>query len=1015
MKRKLFMLMALFLIGIGVAMAQTQVQGTIVDEQGEPVIGASVLVKGTTTGTVTNIDGEFALSAPSNGTLVISYVGMQTMEVAVSPRIRVILRSDAELLDEVVVTGYGTFKKSSFTGSAATVSTDKLKDVPVTSVSDKLAGNVAGVQINSVSGQPGATESIRIRGMGSINAGNNPLYVIDGVPVLSGDMSGFNYADAGTSILSTLNSSDIENITVIKDAAAASLYGSRAANGVVVITTKKGKAGKTVFSVKANWGFSNMAVDYRPTLDGDARRELLHLGLVNYAKYTEGKSDAEAKAYADDNIDTYAPKPWSGWTDWRKILIRNGQYQNYDVSAQGGNEKTKFYSSISYAKQEGIYENSGFDRITGSVNVSHQASDKLTLDVSSLFSYSDQSSVSEGYSYSSPIMAMASMVSPSSYPYNKDGTLGRYFPAIGDDWANPLRAIKYTSNKNKLTRTFNTLSGTYTITKGLKLKEVLSYDFTQNASIAWWGPQSNDGRTANGVFQKYMINTSKFNSQTQLTYDRSFDRVHNLSFLLGYETEAYKNENVYGTGSNYAAMDDPKPEIQNAAITKSSSSISEYRMLSYLGRADYNYDSKYYVSASYRRDGSSRLAKANRWGDFWSLSGSWRLTNEPFMESIREKVTDTKIRASYGVNGTQPWRYYDFMPVYSFGYNYDNQVGTSESTPGNANLKWEKNYAFNAGIDLTFLNRFTLTVEWYTRKTQDLLLERPISGTIGFVDEYNHANELVNVGAMRNSGIELELRSTNVQKKDFTWNTTLTLAHNQNKILQLNKDQDEIISYESIHRVGQPYNSFYAYEYAGVDPQTGKELYYKNTNDEHARETTTDETKANRTIIGSADPKVTGGLTNTLTWKFIDLNFTFTYSFGGKVYDGVSWLHSNGGIDLFYGAVPSHYKKEDMWRNPGDNAKLPMFANGNVDVPSSRWLLPSDHVRLKNLTLGFTLPTKLSKKVGFDRIRAYMSGNNLLTFKSKKLYVDPENTASGFVYFRAPAMRTVTFGVELGF
>ena len=235
------MLMALFLIGIGVAMAQTQVQGTIVDEQGEPVIGASVLVKGTTTGTVTNIDGEFALSAPSNGTLVISYVGMQTMEVAVSPRIRVILRSDAELLDEVVVTGYGTFKKSSFTGSAATVNTDKLKDVPVTSVSDKLAGNVAGVQINSVSGQPGATESIRIRGMGSINAGNNPLYVIDGVPVLSGDMSGFSYADAGTSILSTLNSSDIENITVIKDAAAASLYGSRAANGVVVITTKKGK------------------------------------------------------------------------------------------------------------------------------------------------------------------------------------------------------------------------------------------------------------------------------------------------------------------------------------------------------------------------------------------------------------------------------------------------------------------------------------------------------------------------------------------------------------------------------------------------------------------------------------------------------------------------------------------------------------------------------------------------------------------------------------------------------
>ena len=1010
------MLMALFLMGIGAAMAQTQVQGTIVDEQGEAVIGASVLVKGTSTGTVTNLDGQFTLSAPANGTLVISYVGMQTMEVAVSPKVRVVLHSDAELLDEVVVTGYGTFKKSSFTGSAATVNTDKLKDVPVTSVSDKLAGNVAGVQINSISGQPGATESIRIRGMGSINAGNNPLYVIDGVPMLSGDMAGFDYSKAGTSILSTLNSSDIENITVIKDAAAASLYGSRAANGVVVITTKKGKAGKTSFNVKANWGFSNMAIDYRPTLDGEARREILHFGLQNYAKYEEGKTDAEAKAYADKYIDTYAPKPWSGWADWRKLLLRTGKYQNYDVNAQGGNEKTKFYTSLSYSKQEGIFENSDLGRITGNVNVSHQANDKLVIDVSSLFGYTDQNSVSEGFSFSNPIMAFSSMVSPSSYPYNKDNTLATYFPAIGNRWANPLRAIKYSWNKNKLTRSFNTISGTYTITKGLKLKELISYDFNQNVSSAWWGPKSLDGHTSNGTFQKYMINTSKLNSQTQLTYDRVFDRVHNLSVLLGYETEAYKNENTYVNGSNYADLEDPKPEIENAAITRSSSDISEYRMLSYLGRVDYNYDSKYYASVSYRRDGSSRLAKKNRWGDFWSVSGSWRLTNEPFMESIREKVTDTKIRASYGVNGTQPWRYYDYKPLFRFGYNYDGQVGSAESTPGNPNLKWEKNYAFNVGLDLTFFNRFTATVEWYTRKTQDLLIERPISGTIGFVNIYNKATELVNIGSMRNSGIEVELRSTNVQHKDFTWTTTLTLAHNKNKILTLDGKQDKITSGRTIHRVGEPYNAFFTYEYAGVDPKTGKELYYKNTKDEHARETTTDVTKAERTIVGYADPKVTGGLTNTLTWKFIDLNFTFTYSFGGHLYDDVDWLHANGGgSDLMYGAIPSYYKKEDTWKKPGDNAKLPLYSIGNTDSHSSRWMMPSDYVRLKNLTLGFTLPTRLAKKAGFDRVRAYMSGNNLLTFKSKDLYVDPEGPANGFVYFSAPAMRTMTFGVELGF
>ena len=1007
------MLMALFLMGIGAAMAQTQVQGTIVDEQGEAVIGASVLVKGTSTGTVTNLDGQFTLSAPANGTLVISYVGMQTMEVAVSPKIRVILRSDAELLDEVVVTGYGTFKKSSFTGSAATVNTDKLKDVPVTSVSDKLAGNVAGVQINSISGQPGATESIRIRGMGSINAGNNPLYVIDGVPMLSGDMAGFDYSKAGTSILSTLNSSDIENITVIKDAAAASLYGSRAANGVVVITTKKGKAGKTTFNVKANWGFSNMAVDYRPVLDGPARRELLYLGLKNYATYVQKESDA--KAYADENIDRFAKEPWSGWTNWRDLLLRTGKYQNYDVNAQGGNEKTKFYSSVSYAKQEGIFYNSDFDRITGNVNVSHQANDKLTLEATSLFSYTNQNSVSEGTSFASPIMAISMSISPSSYPYNKDNSLATYFPAIGR-YGNPMRAIKYTYNKNKLTRTFNTLSGTYAIIKELKLKEVLSYDFTQNASSTWWDPRSNDGRTSNGVFQKYMINTSKFNSQTQLIYDRVFDRVHNLNVLLGYETEAYKNEYTYANGNNYALLDDSKPEVGNAAITRSSSGIEEYRLLSYLGRVDYNYHSKYYASVSYRRDGSSRLAKKNRWGDFWSLSGSWRLTNEPFMESIREKVTDMKLRASYGVNGTQPWRYYDFLPLYKFGYNYDNQVGMNETSFDNPNLKWEKNYAFNVGVDLTFLNRFTLTAEWYTRDTKDLLLDKPISGTVGIIDSYNDANELVNVGSMRNSGIELELRSTNVQHKDFTWSTTLTLAHNKNKILKLNEGQNQIPpSGQTIHRVGHSYNSFWAYEYAGVDPQTGKELYYKNTGDAHDRETTTDASEAKKTIIGSADPKVTGGLTNTLTWKFIDLNFTFTYSFGGHVYDNARWIQSNGGTYHYLGNIPSYYKIEDTWKKPGDQAKLPMFAYGNTPERSSRWMMSTNHVRLKNLTLGFTLPSRLSKKAGFDRIRAYMSGSNLLTFKSKDLYVDPENLASGLVLFRAPAMRTVTFGVELGF
>ncbi len=1006
--------LTLFFLGIGLVMAQTQVRGTVVDDKGEPVIGASVQLKSfLTKGASTDIDGKFTLSVPNGATLVVSSIGMKSQEVKAQSNMKIVMASDTELLDEVVITGYGTFKKSSFTGSAATINTDKVKDVPATSLSDKLAGNIAGVQINSNSGQPGAVESIRIRGMGSINAGNNPLYVIDGVPMLSGDMSGFGYSNAGTSILSTLNSNDIESMTVIKDAAAASLYGSRAANGVIVITTKKGKSGKTKFNLKSDWGFSDMAVDYRPVLGGQERRDLLHLGLYNFALYNKGNNETQAKAYADKEIDKYAKEPWSGWTNWKDILYRRGNYQNYDISAQGGNDKTKFFSSLGYSKNQGIFQNSDFDRITGKVNVSHQA-EKILFEVSSLFSATNQNSISEGTSFASPVMAVAMSVSPSSYPYNEDGSLATYFPAMGA-WTNPLRAINHTWNKNKLIRSFNTISGTYSILENLKFKEVLSIDFTNNASSTWWDPNSNDGRTAKGVYQKYMINTSKFNTQSQLTYDKTFEDKHNLNVLLGYETESYLNEYTYVNGSNYPLLSNPKPEVENASITKSSSHTDKYKLLSYLGRIDYNYDSKYYLSASYRRDGSSRLAKENRWGNFWSVSGSWRITGEEFMQPWSHVLTDAKLRASYGVNGTQPWNYYDYMPLYKFGWNYDNQIGMMETSLGNPNLKWEKNNAFNIGLDLSFLNRYSMTLEWYTRKTNDLLLDRPISGTIGVIDSDGNANELVNIGSMKNSGIELEVRSTNIQKKDFSWNTTLTLAHNKNKILKLNEGQDQIIDGQAIHRVGEPYNSFYAYEYAGVDTKTGNEMYYINDGTDKARETTTSPSKAKKIIIGNADPTIQGGLTNAINWKFIDLSFTFTYSLGGHVYDNAGWIQSNGGTFHFNGNIPSHYRIEDTWKKPGDNAKLPMFTYGGVNQRSSRWMMSTDHLRLKNMTLGFTLPQNMIRKVSLEKARFYMAGNNLLTFKSKDLYVDPENYASGLVVFRTPAMRTITFGIELGF
>lgn len=1008
MKRLTFLLFCL-LLGIGMANAQTsKVTGTVISaEDNEPIIGASIVVKGTTIGTVTDFNGTFSLDVPSSAkTLVISFVGMKALEIGVKPVLHIELSSDVELLDEVVVTGYGNFKKSSFTGAASSVTTEKLQDVPSLSVQSKLAGAVSGVQITSTSGQPGAVESVRIRGMGSINASNDPLYVIDGVPMMTGNSNGFSYDDAGTSMLSNLNSNDIESMTVIKDAAAASLYGSRAANGVIVITTKKGMAGKTKFTARADWGFSNMAIDYRPILNGADRRDILYMGFKNYG-LNSGMDETAATSLADRNIDSYAAEPWSGYTNWKDVLFRNGSHQNYEVNAQGGNDKTKFYSSLSYAKQDGITLQSAYERVTGRANLTHKTG-RITLEANSLYSLSTQDVNNEGTSFASPIMCLAMTASPSTFPYNEDGTWSTKFPALNG--ANPLQTATYNYNKNKVNRFLGSVAATWNIWDNLNVKEVLSYDFNQSNSRAWWDPRSNDGRTAKGVYQRYMQNRSKFNTQTQLTYNKTIAEKHNLDILLGYETEDYELDYTYSNGSQYPSY---KEEIANAGLTRSSSLKKGYRMVSYLGRLNYDFDSRYYASASYRRDGSSRLSRDSRWGDFWSVSGSWRLSREAFMESLSDIISDAKIRVSYGLNGTQPSDYYAYMGLFQYGYNYNGFGGSAESTFFNNDLKWEKNHATNVGLDVTLFNRVSISAEWYNRDTKDLIMDKPISAALGIIDGNGTASKLLNVGSMRNRGFELEIKSTNVQNGELTWTTSLNLGHNKNTLTKLNGEQDQVISGPLIHKVGEPYYSFYAYEYAGVDSETGKELYY--INKDGSRETTTNSALANKVIIGNVDPKVQGGLTNYIGWKFIDFNFTLTYALGGHAYDYATWLQSNGGTYNYLGNVPSYYKMEDTWQKPGDNAKLPQFAYGNKNIQSSRWMMSTNHLRLKNMTVGFTLPQNWIRKAGIEKLRAYISGNNLLTWKSKDLYVDPEVPVDGLCTFETPSLRTVTFGIELGF
>ena len=991
MEKRLMTLLAGTFLFAGSVMAQTNVSGT---------------------GTVTDVNGHFQLNAPAGAKLVVSYLGMKPQTVKAGGNMKVVLVNDNKTLDEIVVTGYGNFKKSSFTGSASNLNTQKLEDVPVVSVTDKLAGGVAGLTVTSLSSSPGAASSIRIRGMGSINASNNPLIVIDGTPVSSGNYSEFSYSDAGTDLLATLNSNDIENITVIKDAAAASLYGSRAANGVIVITTKSGAKGKTKVDFRSDWGFSNMAIDYRPQLNGPDRRAVLQEGLKNYYIYNQGLDAATAATQAASDVEDFAAEPSTGWTDWKDLLFKTGHHQNYEASVSGGSENTKFYTSLAYTNQDGIVANEGLKRYTGNVNVSHTFG-RFTLNVTSQLTKMKQSLADEATSYDGALANYAFFQSPSSQAYDENGNyaFGQGFVGV-----NPLYEYLHSKDINTIHRSYSTAKLSWNIWDGLTLSEKIAYDYTDGTENVLWDRESNNGKGTNGIYQRIKNSNEQINTQTQLSYLKSFGK-NNIDALVGFETEDNRYSYTYVSAKGFPG---DLYEIGNSSTQSGDGQHNGSRLVSYLGRVNYNYDNKYYLGASLRSDGSSRLARDSRWGTFWSVSGSWRFTEEKFLSSIKDILTDGKLRVSYGINGTQPSSLYGYMNLFRYGQYYNGQNGFGVVGVGNPDLKWEKNKAFDIGIDLTFLGKYSLTFDYYNRKTSDLIMDMPVSAIPGYYDGSSLEPTVPkNMGSMRNSGIELELSANWIQNKDFSWTSSLNLSHNSNKVLKLN-GQDLIMdaSYSRVlaHKVGEPYNSYYGYEYAGVDPKTGLESYYINDGTENARKTTTDVNKAQRVILGSSQADIQGGITNNMRWKFIDFGFTFTYQLGGDAYDYPRWQHSNGGSFLYNGSVPSYYKLSDMWTGPDDTkAKLPKFQYGNTFTYSSRWMMPLDYLRLKSLTLGFSVPQAYLYRIGVSKARFYVSASNLFTIKSKDLYVDPEIPTNGICMFETPAYRTVTFGIELGF
>ena len=1021
MKKIGFVVLLVSLILSTPAFAQQRtISGVILSsENQEPLIGATVSVKGNEAhGVVTDIDGKYTLEVgPDDRILVIAYLGMKTQFIKVphKSQLNIVLEPESLNLDEVVVTGYGNFTKSSFTGSANTLKGDMMKNIPVVSVEQKLQGLTTGVNITSSSGQPGANQNIRIRGMGSFNASQEPLFVIDGVPVSSGSLGSGSNTDAAymnnskTNIMSTLNPSDIENITVIKDAAAASLYGSRAANGVILITTKKGKAGKARVTVDVSGGFSDAAVNFRPTLNGDQRYELLYEGLVNGA-IDEG--EANPTAYADTHIGKYAYMPEMGYTDWRKELLRTARQQNYEASVSGGSEKTTFYASLGYNRQEGLALNSSLDRYSARLNMTQKIGKMGEVGANMMFTQMNQEMNEERGSAINPYLCIASTMNPSMTVRDQDGN---YVGAYAGSSLNPLRDMLTDYNRTRMTRMFSTGYASVEPLKGLILKETLSYDYTIQKDSRYLNPLSASGikTGTNAQTSKGFIEYGKLISSTSLNWVHTFAQKHHLDVLGAYEAESYQTDKAVGEKSKLPSGQLTEPD--NAAILNSFVSPPQaYRMLSYISRLNYNYDDRYYLAGSFRRDGSSRLSPDNRWGNFWSVSGMWHITNEAFMQPAKHVLSDLKVRASYGVNGNQPGSLYGYMGLYSFGQNYMGNSGSYESSQPNPNLGWEKNYNLNIGVDLSFINRIFLTVEYYNRDTKDLLYNLPISATTGFT------NYLANVGQLNNKGVEVELRTLNFASNDFNWTTVFNLSHNANKIVSLNGQLEQSIEGTwFIHKVGLPYHTFYVKEFAGVNPQTGLAEYYMNTPQEDGstdRSLTTDPDKATSVAYKSATPTVSGGLTNLLSYKWIDLSFTLTYSLGGYSFDKLGTTLENGGENIYTNRLNLPIYMIDRWQEPGDQTDIPRFsyADKAKAVNSSRYVHSTDHLRLKNLTLGFTLPQQWVNKAMIENARIYFSGSNLLTWAKWKQY-DPETPVNGEVWCESPAMRTFSFGVQLTF
>ena len=1002
--------------------AQFTATGIVKDDADQILIGATVLVKGTTTGSFTDDNGAFSLDVPGDqGTLIISYVGYKSQEIEVSPsnsNVTVNMESDISNVDEVLIVGYGTVTRGSSTGAVTQVSGEAIEQVPLASVEQALQGNVAGVQSVMGNGQPGANVNILIRGQGSISANSDPLFVIDGIPVVSGNLTNNNET---SNPLATINPNDIESVTVLKDAAATAIYGSRGSNGVILINTKSGKPGRTKIDFRTQVGMNNWAVPESKRLRSLTATEYTELYIEGYRNRSGEDLDVTIARFNQQFPDPVSGKPavdiipdGSGGYSlgevrvdnrWIDEISRTGLNQSYDLSLSGGNENLTYFASGSYFSQEAPIIYSGLDRYSTRVNLALQATPKLKFTNNINVSRTHQQGMNDATRWANPLYN-GYLMAPVVPARDAEGLFYDGHKGFFMGGNNPIGSLSGDDTQEwNMNRILNSLSGSYEFIDGLTFKSAWSFDLLNFQEFYFRNARYGDGRNVSGVGAETSRNILNWIGTQTLTYNKSFANVHSLSVLGGYEAQNSSRRSVFATANSY-----PHPQLRTLASaanpTTASSNLSEFSFSSWFSRLSYNYDERYYLSGSVRRDGSSRFGANNRYGLFWSAGASWRISEEGFMANVTP-INELKLRASYGVTGNAGIGNYEHIPTFSFSnIEYDNSPGGAPGNIGNVDLTWEQSKTVNVGVDFGLFNRLTGIVEYFDRESDNLLLDVPISRTTGF------GSLTQNFGAMKNTGWEITLNYDLIRNTDMQWSIGGNITFLKNRITRL---EEEFIAGTKIRREGEDYQSYYLVEWAGVDPANGDPLWYI---DSSMTETTNNFSDAERFQTDkTATPSSFGGFNTQFNWKGFGINAQFVYSFDLWLYDATAWVIQGDG--RFTPRSQTNLVL-DRWQNPGDVTDVPKFAWGNTSGSNSRnttrWLHDGTHVRLRNLTVSYNIPQAVADRINMRSMRVYVRGVNLWTWtRDPDLYLDPEAAFSGVVNSPVPNLKTLSAGIDFGF